>query len=99
MEQRPKRRLNRSINEWQSLLSQFKSSGMTGAAFCRSHGITESVFYRWRALLAARELPAGEPTSPAFVDLGPLKSEPQREPRFELRLDLGAGLTLTLVRG
>lgn len=92
----------RSAVEWQTLLAQFAASGLTVSAFCQREAISEGSFYRWRAQLAGSaaikpSLP--QPTSSPFVDLGPLMATPAGEGRLELRLNLGAGLTLTLVRG
>jgi hypothetical protein len=41
----------------------------------------------------------GAVASAAFVDLGALKAAHSPTERFELRLDLGGGLLLHLVRG
>ncbi len=101
MEAKSKRRRQaRSASEWQALLAQFKTSGLSSAAFCRHHDIGDRPFHRWRTHLSHQEETPSDPASaaPAFVDLGPLTAESPREPRIELRLDLGAGLTLTLVR-
>lgn len=102
MDQHPTRsRKHRSPAEWQSLLSQFETSGLSVVAFCRRHAIGESSFHRWRTKLVGShpETPAAEAsTPPDFVDLGALMAKPSSGSRLELRLELGAGLTLTLVR-
>ena len=79
-------------------------------AFCAEESINASSFYRWRGLsgdpqaksaggLAASEVAPVQPrprrTQTEFVDLGSLGSS---RSRVELRLDLGDGLLLTLVR-
>lgn len=80
-------------------------------AFCAQESINPSSFYRWRGLsgdpqarsvgdLATREVARVEQralrTAAEFVDLGSLGTT---RSRVELRLDLGDGLLLTLVRG
>ena len=95
-------RQHRNPTEWQTLFAQFETSGLSVAAFCRRHAICASSFHRWRAKLAGMlpVPPAAAASNPsAFVDLGPLMSKPSSDGRLELRLELGAGLTLTLVRG
>ena len=88
---------------WRQMLSGFGDSGMTTEAFCRREAVSTASFYRWRTLLGmvpasdralARALPLDSSPS-GFVDLGTLG---ERRERVELRLDLGAGLTLQLVR-
>jgi transposase-like protein len=88
--------------QWQALLAQFETSGLSVVAFCRRHGVSNSSFYRWRTQLAGNRpaTPAVVTSNPPdFVDLGSLMSKPASDGRLELRLELGAGLTLTLVRG
>lgn len=91
-----RRRLNRE--QWQALLARFESAGLRVAAFCANESISEASFYRWKGLLASSR--AGQDIAPeaGFVDLGPMASV-AREARLELRLDLGGGIVLHLVRG
>lgn len=91
----------RGRHEWRSLLAKFDGSSLGVAAFCRSEAISAASFYRWRNLLSD----AGDgnrgivrKAAPAFVDLGTLSSAATPRPRIDLKLDLGDGLTLHLVR-
>jgi hypothetical protein len=92
----------RSRHEWRILLAKLDNSGLGVDAFCRREEISSASLYRWRNLLSdgcdGSEV-AGSDRAPAFVDLGPLNSAPSPQPRIELKLDLGHGLTLHLVRG
>lgn len=89
----------RSRREWRFLLTKFDDSGLGVEAFCRREGISAASLYRWRGLLSAvgddgeTELVS---KAAAFVDLGALSSAPV--PRIDLKLDLGDGLVLHLVR-
>lgn len=47
---------------WRRMLRQWRSSGLSVRAFCRSRGLSEPSFYSWRRVLAQR---ATQP--PAFV--------------------------------
>ena len=98
----------RSRHEWRSLLAKFDGGDMGVEAFCRGQAISAASFYRWRSLLGyggdGDGGGAGVPSDavPAFVDLGTLNSaSSSRDPaqRIELKLDLGDGLSLHLVRG
>lgn len=89
----------RSRAQWQDLMAKFHESGQSISVFCQREAITKSSFYHWRAQLANTALPSSSDTDSAFVDIGPLTTTPARAERLERRLDLGAGLTLTLVRG
>ena len=94
----------RGRHEWRSLLAKFDGSGLGVAAFCRREAISAASLYRWRNLLGV----AGDGgngsdgmvrnTAPAFVDLGTLSSATPPRARLDLRLELGDGLTLHLVR-
>ena len=92
----------RSRHEWRSLLAKFDGSGLGVDAFCRREAISAASLYRWRNLLSD-DSDGGEAVvshrAPAFVDLGPLNAASSRRPQIELKLDLGDGLILHLVRG
>lgn len=90
----------RSRNEWRSLLAKFDGSGLGVEAFCRREAISAASLYRWRTLLSGAGDGGETEVSdrvPAFVDLGTLDSASSR-PRIDLKLDLGDGLILHLVR-
>ena len=90
----------RSRDEWRELFVRHGSSGLSVAAFCARESISVSSFQRWRALAvpASDAVQARTPTrQEAFVDLGVLGSGGAS--RLELKLDLGGGLVLHLVRG
>lgn len=97
------RRSRRGAAGWSVVVDRWRASGLSVEAFCRRDGVSRAGFYRWRSLLAAASsspssVPAAKSGAAEFVDLGVL-GEGARSDRFELRLDLGAGLVLTLVRG
>ena len=94
---------------WREVLGRFDAEGATVGEFCRREGIGQSSLHRWRARLAsAPNRDAGERkkthelqnvSSSGFVDLGALgASTGSMQARLELKLDLGGGLTLHLVR-
>ncbi len=91
----------RGRHEWRSLLAKFDGSGLGVAAFCRAESISAASLYRWRSLLGATGDSGDGMVShaaPAFVDLGTLSSATLPRARIDLRLELGDGLTLHLVR-
>lgn len=95
------RRVHRSEGQWRSLLARHQTSGLGIEAFCRAEQISEASFYRWRTLLkGSREdgVRASQDSGSAFVDLGALETLSSAKPKLDLRLDLGDGLTLHLVR-
>lgn len=87
-----------------AIMARFADSGLAVDAFCQRESISTSSFYRWRSLLGealSREVVARSPLratarAAAFVDLGTL---PRSRVPLELRLDLGDGVLLHLVRG
>ena len=87
-----------------AIMARFAASGLAVGAFCQRESISASSFYRWRALLGDFSPREGAPRGSlsatgreaAFVDLGRL---PAAHAPLELRLDLGGGVLLHLVRG
>ena len=98
------KRIRRGTAGWRQLFSRQSSSGLPVPEFCRREGINASLFRRWRARLTdseverrvcARRGSAIEVSAP-FIDLGDLRSGGAR---FEVRLDLGGGMVLSIARG
>ena len=90
----------RSRHEWRSLLAKFDGGDLGVEAFCRGQAISAASFYRWRSLLGNGGDGAGvaSDAAPAFLDLGTLNCAASPRPQIDLKLDLGDGLTLHLVR-
>ena len=92
--------IRRNETQWRSLLSRFSDSGLSVPAFCRREAVSTASFYRWRGLIERREggeaLAVQSPS--AFVDLGALGAQSAHGAAMDLRLDLGGGLSLHLVR-
>lgn len=98
------RRVKRSAATWRELFTRQVASGLAVSEFCRREGINAGLFRRWRAGLGkagqvgrARLRPArGEGASVPFIDLGALGAVASG---WQVRLELGGGLVLSLVRG
>ena len=94
------KRIRRNEVQWRALLSRFSASGLSVPAFCEREAVSTASFYRWRGLTGLHD--GGEivavPNPSAFVGLGALNIEPARAAALDLRLDLGGGLSLHLVR-
>jgi hypothetical protein len=92
--------IRRNEAQWRSLLSRFADSGLSVSVFCRREVVSTASFYRWRGVIERHD--GGEglavKSEPAFVDLGTLRAQSPQGVPVELRLDLGGGLTLHLVR-
>ena len=96
----------RSAQAWQELVARVTQTGLTETAFCEGEGISPKLFHRWRTKRvramprAVTDKPTRVAPSPAstsgFVDLGPLKDGGSK---LEMRLDLGGGVQLHVVRG
>jgi hypothetical protein len=87
---------------WRERVASQARSGLSVAAFCRREHLNAWAFYRWRTRLrgertsrvsARRAVRAASPAP--FVDLGEVRSSGSRH---ELRLELGAGIVLTVLR-
>jgi transposase-like protein len=98
-----RRRIRRSAAVWRRLFSRQSSSGLSVSEFCQREGINAGLFRRWRSALQGSSIEHPEkaqperavPVSAPFIDLGDLRSGS----RFEVRLDLGSGVMLSIARG
>jgi putative transposase len=99
-------RQRRSESAWREIVARQQQSGLTVTEFCKREGLTAASLYGWRVRL--RQAATGkktsqtifdrdrvERTSEEFIDLGAIGSS---RGRFEVRLDLGGGVLLQLVR-
>ena len=58
------RHRHKTVSRWQAVVSDFASSGLAVAEFCRARGVCEQSFYAWRKRLSQGDvLSAG----PSFV--------------------------------
>lgn len=110
MEGIKRRRLNSQA--WQEIFRRHADSGEPIVTFCRREGVSTHSYRRWKTRLgeqtstaaltpvSAARPPKMKSVPPApFVDLGALGTAPSAAGRLELRLDLGGGVTLHVVRG
>lgn len=100
---------------WARLVGGHEASGLTVPQYCEREGVSTASFYRWRTLIGEgrdgdstidgagyREL-----SGTGFLDLGAMAAigpvsdaaRPSPEAALTVRLDLGAGVVLTLSRG
>jgi transposase-like protein len=90
--------------QWQARLRRFERSGQSVAEFCKAESISAWSLYDWRRKLrASRHAPAAD-----FVDAGTMRvTLPQAdgaakdvEPPsgFEVRIELGGGMVLQILR-
>ena len=96
----------RSEQTWRELVAQQVGSGLSVQAFCGREHLNVNTFYGWRSKLRAsaarREDAAAMSGSKAsersgdFIDLGSLGGGSSR---YEIRLDLGGGVVLQVMRG
>lgn len=111
METKTKTRRHLSAQTWHEVFRRFEASGESVTGFCKREGLHTSSFQRWRQRLApvattpittqARE--PGEATRQApvasFIEMGSMAPASAAAGRLELRLELGGGVVLQLVRG
>jgi hypothetical protein len=97
------RRRRLSAEDWGAVLRRFKASGRSARVFCERQGLGLVSFYAWRRRLRAQgaqvrrsRKPSAPEAAGGFVELGALASKGSR---FEVRVDLGEGVVLHLVRG
>jgi hypothetical protein len=104
MDQRVRQR--RSESAWREIVARQEHSGLTVTEFCEREGLKAASLYGWRGRL--RQGAVGEKISPTiarralakksseeFIDLGAIGAS---HGRLEVRLDLGGGVLLQLVR-
>jgi hypothetical protein len=104
MDQMVRQRRNESA--WREIVVRQEQSGLRVQEFCEREGLKAASLYGWRVRLR-RQAPGknasvqiskstrAEKASEEFIDLGAIGVS---RGRFEVRLDLGGGVLLQLVR-
>jgi hypothetical protein len=99
-------RQRRNESAWGEIVRRQEQSGLTVTEFCEREGLKAASLYGWRVRLRQQaagkrnspevsKSPPAEKTSAEFIDLGAIGAS---RGRFEVRLDLGGGVLLQLVR-
>ena len=94
----------RRIETWRELVARQDRSGLSVQAFCRQERLNTWTFYGWRSRLRKRAAVAEDRVvsreqnreAAGFIDLGAVNAVSSR---CEIRLDLGGGVVLQVVRG
>lgn len=95
-----KTRIKRSPAQKQALVEAFYASGLTKTAFCKHHGIATSCLNRWQKALSP------EASANGFIDItqsvssaAPPRPGSEECPRWQVELELGAGVVLRVRTG
>ena len=100
------------VAAWRSRLARYAAGTQSVAAFCLGEAVSTWSFYKWRTRLRrldARAVPARQAVPAPFIDLGAVAGPVTGTPgssgaaaaapgSIAVRLDLGGGLVLTIVR-
>lgn len=109
MEAKARTRRQLDAQAWREVFHRFDGGGESVVGFCKREGLNKSSFHRWRQRLAAtpaiastaRQVRAAARPSPAakFIEMGSMSAAGAPAQRLDVRLELGGGLVLQLVRG
>ena len=94
-------RRRRSEAFWREAIERQRDSGLTQQGFCDREGLVLSTFTRWCQRLSERTATQAGQSETQFVQLRPaaVTAEPIGERAVvHVRLDLGAGVSIEIVR-
>ena len=105
MEAKTKTRRHLSAEAGREVFGRFDASGESVTGFCKREGLHTSSFNRWRQRLSGHPTvqakTPGKASRPApaasFIEMRSMAAGPASG-RLEVRLDLGGGVVLQLVR-
>ena len=111
MEGKTDTRRHLSAQAWHEVFRRFDNGGDSVVRFCKREGLNTSSFHRWRRRLRTTTTTAAacsskEPREAArlsaqagFLEMGSMGAASAATGRLEVRLELGGGLVLQVVRG
>jgi putative transposase len=111
MEAKKRTRRHLGAHAWREVFRRFDGSGESVTGFCKREGLHTSSFRRWQRRLAevetapatmqvqdtrdaARQAPVA-----SFIEMSSMATASATAGRLEVKLDLGGGLVLHVVRG
>ena len=84
----------RSVLQWERLLGEQASSGVSQRAFCDQRGLSHSSFYNWKRRLGEGVIE--ESSAAKFIELA---VEPREATQWEVEFTLSQGVVLRVRRG
>ena len=103
IEARPKRRprINRTREQWRTLIEKYRVTDLTHQAFCQQHQVTPSSLYKWRKIFSE-----SSDLSP-FVDITQKLASTEVDSvaanhatnEWQIELSLGQGMVLRINAG
>lgn len=93
------RKPRQNADQWQKLINQQITSGMSAPAFCTQNDIAYQSFMRWRKKLELEPITAHVPDNIAdFVELTAAEDMLRANPQWCIELDLAPGIQLRIAR-
>ena len=90
-------RTHRTQEQWQALIDQQRSSGVSATQFCQQENIGYASFCQWRKRLSVRDAGPVQGDGTGFLDLSSLMgSTPTPSAGWTIVLSLGNGVELRL---
>lgn len=109
MEAKVNTRRHLGAQAWRDVFRRFDGGVESVVGFCKREGLNTSSFHRWRRRLATTTAAASTLQEPRkavqqtavanFIEMGSMGAASEPAARLEVRLELGGGLVLQLVRG
>jgi len=81
-----------TLKYWQGIIEDYRSSGLSGAAFCKEHNINPGRFYHWRRRLQEDCLEEDR----GFLELVPCSSQGDTR---SIHIHLTNGISIEVGRG
>lgn len=95
--------IRRDAQQWRDILNRQRASGLSQTAFCKQENLANATFYKWQSRLSGAMAPvesaddSSTDSTARFLALGTVQTD--EAPRtMTVRLDLGAGMVLEIVR-
>lgn len=97
------RRSRRSAAQWNKLIAEQATSGLSAPAFCKRNDLSYASFTQWRRRLgSSKPAQASEPSSPPkvdrFIELTTPLTPTESSERWLIELELGAGVRLRIAQ-
>ena len=88
----------RTSEQWHSIINDFSTSALSGAAYCKQHQIQYASFCKWRQkILPSTNTQQSSTPSKPFIDISAMSHQHvQESSAWHITLKLGNGVELVL---
>ncbi len=96
----PAKKIRRSRTQWQRIMKEYETRGLSQPAFCAQEGLSQHLFCKWRKKLISGCRPALiDDSDKSFIEVPAVDHETQPILQWDVELAFANGMVMRLRQG